>query len=43
LSEYLKGKELEKFRQEYKQVNALLKKSFESEKKLIKMCKELIS
>lgn len=43
LHEHLKGKELDKFRQEYQKINKNLKSSYEGEKKLIKKCKELIS
>lgn len=43
LNEHLKGKELDKFRQEYQKINKNLKSSYEGEKKLIKKCKELIS
>ena len=43
LNEHLKGRELEKFRQEYQKINKNLKSSYEGEKKLIKKCKELIS
>lgn len=42
LNEHLKGKELEKFRQEYQKINKNLKSSYEGEKKLIKKCKDLI-
>lgn len=43
MNEHLKGRELEKFRQEYQKINKNLKSSYEGEKKLIKKCKELIS
>lgn len=43
LNEHLKGKDLDKFRQEYQKINKNLKSSYEGEKKLIKKCKELIS
>ena len=43
LADHLKGKDLEKFRQEYQKINKALKSSYEGEKKLIKKCKELIS
>ena len=36
LNEHLKGKELDKFRQEYQKINKNLKSSYEGEKKLIK-------
>ena len=39
----MKGKDLEKFKQEYQKINKALKSSYEGEKKLIKKCKELIS
>ena len=43
LNDHLKGKDLEKFRQEYQKINKALKSSYDGEKKLIKKCKELIS
>lgn len=43
LNDHLKGKDLEKFRQEYQKINKALRSSYEGEKKLIKKCKELIS
>ena len=43
LNEHLKGKDLEKFRQEYQKINKALKSSYDGEKKLIRKCKELIS
>ena len=43
LNEHLKGKELDKFKQEYQKINKNLKSTYEGEKKLIKKCKDLIS
>ena len=43
MNDHLKGKDLEKFRQEYQKINKALKSSYDGEKKLIKKCKELIS
>ena len=43
LNDHLKGKDLEKFRQEYQKINRALKSSYDGEKKLIRRCKELIS
>ena len=43
LNDHLKGKDLDKFRQEYQKINRALKSSYEGEKKLIRRCKELIS
>ena len=43
LSDHLKNKDLEKFKQEYQKINKALKTSYDGEKKLIKKCKELIS
>jgi hypothetical protein len=43
LNDHLKGKDLEKFKQEYQKINKALKSSYGDEKKLIKKCKELIS
>lgn len=43
LNDHLKGKDLEKFKQEYTKINKMLKSSYQDEKRLIKKCKELIS
>lgn len=43
LSDHLKNKDLDKFKQEYQKINKALKTSYDGEKKLIKKCKELIS
>ena len=43
LNDHLKGKDLDKFRQEYQKINRALRSSYDGEKKLIRRCKELIS